>query len=385
LETSSAGTTKHSILGYLAKEDRVYLVDKSLLVTSYSVMLAVLQYQTAVMRGDFEAANELLCSIPESEYTTVARFLESQGFKEEAMAVTTDPDHKFDLAMELGQTDVAHSLLLETPEEDKDTTDTMAKWKRLSDGALKDNNFELCEAASLASNDFAGLLLMYSAIGNLTGMESLAKSAQLENKTNIAFVSYFLSGNVEQCIAILLETKRFPEAAFFARTYLPSRIPDIVSLWRNDLAKTSQSAANSLASPETHPEQFPDMDLALQVEQMFLEQRSTKINAADYLTAKDDLELNLIALLKSRQTTTTPIPTTDNNNDNDNDPAVTPSDQKQEEEQPVTEDDEAPAVEAKRLAEEAQAAAAVAAEAAKKAEEEAKVKDENMDDFGDDW
>ena len=59
-------------------------------------MLAVLQYQTAVMRGDFDSANVLLPNIPESEYTKVARFLESQGFKEEAFAVTTDPDHKFD-------------------------------------------------------------------------------------------------------------------------------------------------------------------------------------------------------------------------------------------------------------------------------------------------
>jgi hypothetical protein len=66
------------------------------------------------MRGDFDAANELLSNIPESEYTKVARFLESQGFKEEAFAVTTDPDHKFDLALELGQTETAHQLLLET-------------------------------------------------------------------------------------------------------------------------------------------------------------------------------------------------------------------------------------------------------------------------------
>jgi hypothetical protein len=42
------------------------------------------------------AANELLPNIPKSEYTKVVRFLESQGFKEEAFVVTTNPDHKFD-------------------------------------------------------------------------------------------------------------------------------------------------------------------------------------------------------------------------------------------------------------------------------------------------
>jgi len=140
LPTSSTGQTMHRILGYLPKENRVYLIDKVLNVITYKVFLGVLQYQTAVMRGDFDSANNLLPSIPESEYTTVAKFLESQGFKEEALAVTTDPDHKFDLAIELNHIEVAHELILETPAEDKSNTDTMSKWKRLSDAALREGN-----------------------------------------------------------------------------------------------------------------------------------------------------------------------------------------------------------------------------------------------------
>jgi len=307
LETSAAGTSKHSILGYLAKEDRVYVIDKSLNITSYCVMLAVLQYQTAVMRGDFDAANELLSTIPESEYVTVARFLESQGFKEEAMAVTTDPDHKFDLALELGHIDIAHALMEEVPEEDNESTDTMAKWKRLSDAALKDSNFDLCEAASLASNDYAGLLLMYSSIGNLDGMAKLAKAAEADGKTNIAFSAYLVTGNVEACAEILIATNRLPEAAFFARTYLPSRVEEIVSLWKADLSKVSESAAEALVSPSDGRERFLDFDVALQVEQMFVAQRAaTKdagISSVEYPTAKEDLNLDLIGMIKSRAPT----------------------------------------------------------------------------------
>lgn len=302
LETSSSGTSKHSILGYLAKEDRVYVVDKSLNVSSYKVMLAVLEYQTAVMRGDFDSANQLLPSIPETEYTTVARFLESQGFKEEALAVTTDPDHKFDLALELGHTEIAHSLMNEIREDERDSTDTMAKWKRLSDAALKDSNFELCESASLASNDYAGLLLMYSAIGNFSGMEQLAVKAEADGKTNIAFSAYLLTGNVESCVDILVKTNRLPEAAFFARTYLPSKVDEVVALWKADLSKISESAADALISPSEDKSSFPDYDVALQVEKMFLAQRkatsSSAIPSTSYPTAKDDLELNLIELVK---------------------------------------------------------------------------------------
>ena len=220
------------------------------------------------------------------------------------MAVTTDSDHKFDLALELGHIDVAHNLLDEIPEEDRDSTDTLAKWKRLSDLALKDTNLALCESASKASNDFSGLLLLYSATGNAAGMEELAKAAEEGGKTNVAFVAYFLTGNVEACADLLIATKRLPEAAFFARTYLPSRVDEIVQLWKGDLSKVSESAANALASPSENPDLFPDQDVALQVQQMFLAQRdavsAAGVPASDYPTAKDDLDLNLIELIKAR-------------------------------------------------------------------------------------
>ena len=167
----------------------IRLIDKMLNVLSYKVMLAVLQYQTAVMRGDFDSANELLPDIPESEYTSVVQFLENQGFKEEALAVTTYPDHIFNLALEINQIFLASDLMLENPEEDKNTTDTISKWKRLSDAALNISDFDLYKAASIASPDYLGLLILYSATGNLECMENLAEMATKGGKTNVAFVA----------------------------------------------------------------------------------------------------------------------------------------------------------------------------------------------------
>ena len=397
LETSAGGQAQHSIMGYLAKEDRVYLVDKQLNIICYKVMLAVLQYQTAVMRGDFDAANELLPNIPESEYTKVARFLESQGFKEEAFAVTTDPDHKFDLALELGQTEVAHQLLLETPEEDKDSTDTETKWKRLSDAALKESNFDLCEAAGIASHDYSDLLMMYSAVGNLAGMERLAKLAVEHGKINVGFVAHLLTGNVEACADLLVQTKRLPEAALFVRTYLPSKMEEIVALWKEDLASVSETASEALAIPSANPEMFPDLNIALQVEQMFLSQRETTkatgIAASQYPTAKADLDLNLIELIKSRQ-----------GGGGGEAKEADPADEAPADGAGVADDGTAAAAaeaeaaaaaeaEATRIAEEQRLAAEtevarvaeeerLAAEAAAAAEAE---KADDMNDFGDDW
>jgi hypothetical protein len=57
---------------------RLYLGDKELNVVSYSLLLSVLEYQTAVMRGDFETADRVLPTIPRNQRTRVAHFLEKQ-------------------------------------------------------------------------------------------------------------------------------------------------------------------------------------------------------------------------------------------------------------------------------------------------------------------
>ena len=66
------------LLGYIPKDNRLYLGDKELNVISYSILLSVLEYQTVVMRGDFETADKVLPTIPREQRTRVAHFLEKQ-------------------------------------------------------------------------------------------------------------------------------------------------------------------------------------------------------------------------------------------------------------------------------------------------------------------
>ena len=66
------------LLGYMAKDNRLYLGDKEHCVVSYSVLLSVLQYQTHVMRKDFKIADQVLPQIPREHRTRVANFLEKQ-------------------------------------------------------------------------------------------------------------------------------------------------------------------------------------------------------------------------------------------------------------------------------------------------------------------
>ena len=57
----------------------------------------------------------------------------------------------------------------------------------------------------------------------------------------------------DACIDLLIGCGRLPEAAFFARTYAPSRMTEVVKLWQGDLAKINPKAAESLANPDVSP------------------------------------------------------------------------------------------------------------------------------------
>ena len=45
----------------------------------------------------------------------------------------------------------------------------------------------------------------------------MGSSAEEAGKNNVSFLSYFLLGDLEKCLEILIASNRIPEAAFFAR------------------------------------------------------------------------------------------------------------------------------------------------------------------------
>ena len=68
------------------------LADKDVNVVSFALSLAVLQYETLILRNETEAAAEVLQDVPEDQMNKIARFLEGQGYKEQALEVATDPE-----------------------------------------------------------------------------------------------------------------------------------------------------------------------------------------------------------------------------------------------------------------------------------------------------
>ena len=69
-------------------------------------------------------------------------------------------------------------------------------------------------------------------------VQKLGDTASEAGKNNVAFMANFMLGNLEECLEILIRTNRLPEAAFFARTYLPSEIARVLPLWKTELVTT---------------------------------------------------------------------------------------------------------------------------------------------------
>ncbi|VEN34658.1 unnamed protein product [Callosobruchus maculatus] len=279
------------LLGYVPRDDRLYLIDKELNVVSYQLLLSVLEYQTAVMRRDFATADRVLPSIPKEHRTRVAHFLEKQGFKQQALAVSTDPEHKFELAVALEDLNTARLLAQEA--------NNPHKWSQLGELAASTNNLQLAKECMQKAQDYGGLLLLATSSGDEALVRSLGKTTEEEEKHNLSFLSYILVGDLNKCLEILVNTGRLPEAAFFARSYLPDRISEIVELWRAELSKVNEKAGQSLADPKSYENLFPGLAEAVQA-QKFYEQHNRGLEpAAKATSVTPNHERNLVAEMQA--------------------------------------------------------------------------------------
>lgn len=65
----------------------------------------------------------------------MARFLEGRGRTEEALEIATDPDYRFELAVQLGKLDAALQIA--------EASDSESKWRQLGELALASGKLEV--------------------------------------------------------------------------------------------------------------------------------------------------------------------------------------------------------------------------------------------------
>lgn len=247
------------LLGYIPREGRIYLADKDVQVVSYGLSLSVVEYQTVVLRGDMDVAAELLESVPEDQKNKIARFLEGQGYKELALEVATDPEHRFDLALALGNLDIALELAREV--------DAEHKWKTVGDAALAAWNLTLAQECFTNAKDIGSLLLLHTATGSVEDLKTLAVTAEAAGSNNVAFSCLWQAADLDACARLLIKTGRQAEATLFTQTYKPSMAGTIAREWKKSLvANKRPKIAEAIAVPEDDEELFPNWGEYLKIE-----------------------------------------------------------------------------------------------------------------------
>lgn len=276
------------MLGYLPKQNRVYVMDKAYSLHSYELLVSVLVFQTAIVREDYEGARAALADVPREHHNRVAHFLEAQGLREMALEVSHDAEHRFELALALEDLEAARGVLLED--------ESPVKWKQLGDLALAGGrDLALAEECYSRSGDLGSLLLVYSSLSDAEGMARLAEMARAGGLVNVAFICLFLLGRVNDCVDLLCETGRVPEAAFLARTYAPSQVSRVLALWKEDLKSVSERASESLADPALYPELFPNLELGAAAEVWQSRNAKSTLPATAYLAVRGELGRDLVA------------------------------------------------------------------------------------------
>lgn len=116
---------------------------------------------------------------------------------------------------------------------------------------------------------------------------------------NLAFATRLQLGDTKGCTELLVKTNRAPEAALFARTYIPrfdgprfkasflthayviySLVPELVQSWQKSLEDENRSKlAAAIASPTENPELFSEgWEEALEREKDQEQQKTVHVN-----------------------------------------------------------------------------------------------------------
>ena len=111
----------------------------------------------------------------------------------------------------------------------------------VSDLAIELGEFNFAEKTMKEGHDWNGLLLYYSSIQNRKKLKEFADEAKQAGMFNVAFSSYFQLNDYNNCLTILIDSRRFPEAATFARTYIPSKVDEIIELWNKQIEEEDKN------------------------------------------------------------------------------------------------------------------------------------------------
>ncbi|CUM62597.1 uncharacterized protein PRCAT00000149001 [Priceomyces carsonii] len=263
---------KYYIVGYKASDGKLYLTDKSFNVVPWYLNADVLELQTLVMRGDLEQFakgsileeetgeeipelssivpgdlseeySSLLTGFNKTEMNQLSRFFEKLGYLGLSFALSQDFDSKFQISLSTGNLEQAFNLLSSHQKENPSTAIMNSnKWKKLGDLALTMWKIKLAQECFWLANDHGSLLLLLSSSNNRAGLRQLAEECEAKGKYNIAWQSWWLSGEKDKCLELLIKSEKDTEAAFFSANYSGDKddVANAVNAWKEKLKSNNK-------------------------------------------------------------------------------------------------------------------------------------------------
>ncbi|MCQ2819765.1 MAG: coatomer subunit beta' [archaeon] len=227
-------SSKYFLLGYLPSSNHIYLINKNFQIISYTLPLSFLEYEMAIIRKDYEKAKEIFPTVPDEFNENLILFLEKFNHYDMCYDITKNTNKKFSLALKLKKLEDAWKMA--------DKEKNSEKFKMVADLSMEMGNFKMAEKAMLNGNDYNSLLLLYSSIQNREKMKKLFELTKAKGLLNIAFPCAYQLNDLEECKNILIESKRFPEASLFCRTYCPSKLNEVIEKWNEALENEDENS-----------------------------------------------------------------------------------------------------------------------------------------------
>ena len=231
------------IIGYLPRENLIVLADQQRNIIGSTLSSSLLQFEASVAEGDDPDPS----LVPDLLRTRTAKFLKQIGKLELALTVAVEPSMKFDIAIEVGDLDIAKSCA-------KDS----AMWRRLARASLVKGEINLAIESLKKCGDFSTLLILLKLKGTKEDLISLLNDSENCGQLNVAFSTALLLKDFKKCIELLIKSNKFAEATLFARSNFPELTNECLNLWKNNLP--NKKIANSLADPIEFPNLFDELN-----------------------------------------------------------------------------------------------------------------------------
>jgi coatomer subunit beta' len=264
------------ISDYLVNHQRFFFFDNEGKVTTYSFSKKLLNIlkKCENLESLLENVQKETKLLTNQECDFFSKILVAFDRKKEAYAVVRNTRSKFELAIELGLLNEAIAFCEELKEP--------IYWKKLGDLALITGEFPIAEKAFWSCEDLNSLLLLASCLGDRAVLLKVADKAKESKHWSVAFLGFWICGRIQECLDVLMDSKKFGQAAIFCKNFCPSRIEEVFKNWKSFLESTSDPFVKRIANPFDFEEDFGELRFLQKVEQIVAQLYNTKFRPQDF-------------------------------------------------------------------------------------------------------